>query len=85
MEGEVVDMTTNLDSFVFGTDPYPSWFKIYSNQGRVEYLTRENAVYGVKLNNTNSVLEAFIGDIIARLGNNFLVISKETAEKYMKK
>ena len=73
----------NTNSFVFGRDTFPDWFREKDKQGKVKYKYQLNLMSGAVLQTQVGVQEVFIGDTIMLINDELVVVKKEAANKYM--
>ena len=73
----------NTDSFVYGVDEYPDWFKVNSEQGKVKYIyTDSGELLSTEVATLSGFEQAKKGDTIMRMGNNMVVVPAATAKTY---
>lgn len=73
----------NINSFVFGRDTFPDWFKEKDKQGKVKYKYQINLMSGAILQTQHGEQEVFIGDTIMLINNELVVVKENAANKYM--
>ena len=73
----------NTNSFVFGRDTFPDWFKEKDKQGKVKYKYTNNLMSGAVLQTQYGEQEVFIGDTIMLINNELVVVKENAAKKYM--
>lgn len=73
----------NTNSFIFGRDTFPDWFREKDRQGKVKYRYTNNLMSGAVLQTSAGEQEVFIGDTIMLINNELVVVKENAANKYM--
>ena len=76
-------ISVNTNSFVFGRDTFPDWFKVKDKQGKVKYKYQINLMSGAILQTQYGEQEVFIGDTIMLINDELVVVKENAANKYM--
>ncbi len=73
----------NIDSFVLGIDPYPSWFKV-SFADKVSYQTKDNGeLLSITIQSPSGTTTASVGDTLMNVQGVLTVVPRAAAERYM--
>ena len=79
-------MSIEVQTFVLGVDNYPAWFRKLDEEKKVTYVFREDgSLLQLIIKNPNKYVTAKPGETLIKLQDDILVVTPETAEKYMGK
>lgn len=68
--------------FVYGKDPYPDWFKQFSDRGAIQYSPDMETI---TITNPKSVVQAHKGDTLMYKDESIVVITKDVLERYSRR